>query len=237
MADKGSEERNTFLRSILNRGPNKRQIKPAENNSLLQLALGEDSEDSEEDEDFEVNDDDEEDEGSEEENDDSAEKEEEEEKSDDNKQEVEISDNEDIDEDDAGNDNEREMKTDASLTVGELIEAMKTKKKLQISQPSSVASSEISASSTKKVAILICGICLDDVSDEGDEIVECDNCGITVHEGCYGINDEDSDCGKSNETDSPTELWFCDACKLGLQPDCELCPNLGGIFKETDTGQ
>lgn len=47
----------------VNRGPNKRQIKPAENNSLLQLALGEDSEDSEEDEDFEVNDDDEEDEG------------------------------------------------------------------------------------------------------------------------------------------------------------------------------
>lgn len=78
--------------------------------------------------------------GSEEENDDSAEKEEEEEKSDDNKQEVEISDNEDIDEDDAGDDNEREMKTDASLTVGELIEAMKTKKKLQISQPSSVVS-------------------------------------------------------------------------------------------------
>lgn len=77
--------------------------------------------------------------GSEEENDDSAEKEEEE-KSDDNKQEVEISDNEDIDEDDAGDDNEREMKTDASLTVGELIEAMKTKKKLQISQPSSVVS-------------------------------------------------------------------------------------------------
>ena len=47
----------------VNRGPNKRQIKPAENNSLLQLALGEDSEDSEEDEDFEINDDDD-DEGS-----------------------------------------------------------------------------------------------------------------------------------------------------------------------------
>ena len=43
---------------IVNRGPNKRQIKPAENNSLLQLALGEDSEESEEDEDFELNDDD-----------------------------------------------------------------------------------------------------------------------------------------------------------------------------------
>ena len=45
---------------VVNRGPNKRQIKPAENNSLLQLALGEDSEDSEEDEDFELNDDDDE---------------------------------------------------------------------------------------------------------------------------------------------------------------------------------
>lgn len=44
----------------VNRGPNKRQIKPAGNNSLLQLALGEDSEDSEEDEDFELGDDDEE---------------------------------------------------------------------------------------------------------------------------------------------------------------------------------
>ena len=42
---------------VVNRGPNKRQIKPAGNNSLLQLALGEDSEDSEEDADFELNDD------------------------------------------------------------------------------------------------------------------------------------------------------------------------------------
>ena len=46
---------------IVNRGPNKRQIKPAGNNSLLQLALGEDSEDSEEDADFELNDDDDDD--------------------------------------------------------------------------------------------------------------------------------------------------------------------------------
>jgi len=36
--------------------------------------------------------------------------------------------------------------------------------------------------------------------------------------GCYGINDEESDSGKSNDTDSPTELWFCDACKTGVQP-------------------
>lgn len=57
---------------------------------------------------------------------------------------VEISDNGDIvgddNDDDEDDDNEHEMKTGASLTVGELIEAMKTKKKLQISQPSSVVS-------------------------------------------------------------------------------------------------
>ena len=41
---------------------------------------------------------------------------------------------------------------------------------------------------------------------------------IIVVIGCYGINDEDSDSGKSNDTDSPTELWFCDVCKLGMQP-------------------
>jgi len=245
-ADKEKEERNTFLRSILNRGPNKRQIKPAENNSLLQLALGEDSEDSEEDADFKISDDDDDDEeggsGSEEENDNNLEKDD---KSPASKQVAEASDGEDDEEEDEedGNvdDNEDDVQSEvvggATLTVGDLIQAMKTKKKLlSASQPSSVASSEVSVS-TKKADILICGICLDDVSDEGDEIVECDNCGITVHEGCYGINDEDSDSGKSNDTDSPTELWFCDACKVGLQPDCELCPNLGGIFKETDTGQ
>lgn len=41
---------------------------------------------------------------------------------------------------------------------------------------------------------------------------------VTNIAGCYGINDEDSDSGKSNDTDSPTELWFCDACKIGVQP-------------------
>ncbi|CAH3189731.1 unnamed protein product, partial [Porites evermanni] len=229
-----------YLYYAVNRGPNKRQIKPAENNSLLQLALGEDSEDSEEDEDFQLNDEDDDDEGGsgsdQEEDDDKTENKD---KGQLKKREVEVSDDdddEDEDDDDDDDDVQSEEAPSQTFTVGDLIEAMKTKKKIPVSQPSSVASSEVSASS-KKVDILICGICLDDVSDEGDEIVECDNCGITVHEGCYGINDEDSDSGKSNDTDSPTELWFCDACKVGLLPDCELCPNLGGIFKETDTGQ
>ncbi|KAJ7391978.1 PHD finger protein 14 [Desmophyllum pertusum] len=216
---------------IVNRGPNKRQIKPAGNNSLLQLALGEDSEDSEEDADFELNDDDDDDDeggsGSDEENDITGQVD----KSHVTKQVIEVSDDDDEDDDDSEDDDESEVATNVSaLTVGDVIQAMKTK--TAPSQPSSVASSEVSASSKKvDIHVLICGVCLDDVSDEGDEIVECDNCG------CYGINDEDSDSGKSNDTDSPTELWFCDACKIGVQPDCELCPNLGGIFKETDAGQ
>lgn len=31
--------------------------------------------------------------------------------------------------------------------------------------------------------ILICCVCLGDRSDDTNEIIECDGCGITVHEG------------------------------------------------------
>jgi len=32
--------------------------------------------------------------------------------------------------------------------------------------------------------------------------------------------------------------WFCEACSAGIEdPSCELCPNKGGIFKETDVGK
>ncbi|XP_053674629.1 PHD finger protein 14 [Anopheles nili] len=83
---------------------------------------------------------------------------------------------------------------------------------------------------------LICCACLGDRSDDQNEIVECDGCGVTVHEGCYGV----SECTSTGSTISScsTEPWFCDACKAGvLNPDCELCPNKGGIFKETDVGK
>ena len=39
------------------------------------------------------------------------------------------------------------------------------------------------------------------------------------------------------ESSASTEPWFCDACKAGVQPTCELCPSLTGIFKETDAGR
>ena len=58
--------------------------------------------------------------------------------------------------------------------------------------------------------------------------------------GCYGINEEDKDddSDKSNETDSLTEPWFCDACQAGVQPVSkiccgEVCCNMGEGFGST----
>ncbi|UYV74736.1 PHF14 [Cordylochernes scorpioides] len=87
-----------------------------------------------------------------------------------------------------------------------------------------------------KFKVLICSVCLSDASGENDEIVECDCCGVSVHESCYGISDSDSVV--STTSSCSTEPWFCDACKAGNpKPHCELCPNFGGIFKETDVGK
>lgn len=84
--------------------------------------------------------------------------------------------------------------------------------------------------------LLICCGCLGDQSDGVNELIECDGCGITVHEACYGVSDSGSVA--STDSLSPTAPWFCEACKAGvLNPVCELCPNSGGIFKETDVGK
>lgn len=41
--------------------------------------------------------------------------------------------------------------------------------------------------------ILICCVCLGDNSEDADEIIQCDNCGITVHEGNTTLH---SHCGR-----------------------------------------
>ena len=41
----------------------------------------------------------------------------------------------------------------------------------------------------KLLATPVCCCCLGDRSDDTNEIVECDGCGVTVHEGCYGVSD------------------------------------------------
>ncbi|KAL1505491.1 hypothetical protein ABEB36_005050 [Hypothenemus hampei] len=88
----------------------------------------------------------------------------------------------------------------------------------------------------KDAKLLICCGCLGDHSDSVNEIVECDSCGVTVHEACYGITDSNSLA--STNSLSPTAPWFCETCRAGIKnPICELCPNSGGIFKETDVGK
>ncbi|KAK3579284.1 hypothetical protein CHS0354_033363 [Potamilus streckersoni] len=104
----------------------------------------------------------------------------------------------------------------------------------ELSQTLPMDSSEVT-SKARPMKVLICCVCLGDISETDDEIVECDNCGVAVHEGCYGISDNQS--AASTESSASTEPWFCDACKAGVKPTCELCPNEGGIFKETDAGK
>lgn len=108
--------------------------------------------------------------------------------------------------------------------------------------------------------IIVCCVCLGDVSRNDDEIVECDSCGISVHELCYGITADDAESIHSDASSASTEPWFCDPCKSGIRSPvserdellvscvfvyfilfylqlCELCPNLGGIYKITETGR
>ena len=88
----------------------------------------------------------------------------------------------------------------------------------------------------------VCGCCLGTQSNDVNEIVECDGCGISVHEACYGIvgaaDDHEQD-DASTVSSASTEPWFCEPCRAGLtsHPPCELCPNVGGIYKRTDVGR
>ena len=86
--------------------------------------------------------------------------------------------------------------------------------------------------------VKICGCCLGQASSDANEIVECDGCGISVHEGCYGIT-ESAGSIASTVSSASTEPWFCEPCRAGLDtsPNCEFCPILGGVYKQTDVGR
>lgn len=112
---------------------------------------------------------------------------------------------------------------DTNLTAAQVLAQAKMKEAME-------------KANAKMLATPICCACLGDRSDDTNEIVECDNCGISVHEGCYGISDSVS--VSSTVSSCSTEPWFCEACKANIvSPVCELCPNKGGIFKETDVGK
>ncbi|XP_055768782.1 PHD finger protein 14-like isoform X3 [Salvelinus fontinalis] len=163
------------------------------------------------------------------------------------------SDDDDDNEDDDGGDDEDEKEEGSSIDGDK--EVKKPKKKVinssvfdkeltndSMSQGKSNKDALLERAQTWSVAaqrmehILICCVCLGDNSEDADEIIQCDNCGVTVHEGCYGVDGE-SDSIMSSASENSTEPWFCDACKNGVTPSCELCPNQDGIFKETDAGR
>lgn len=79
-------------------------------------------------------------------------------------------------------------------------------------------------------SLKICGCCLGQASSDANEIVECDGCGVSVHEGCYGIN-ETAGSVASTVSSASTEPWFCEPCRAGLDssPTCELCPLIGTL--------
>ncbi|CAH8856801.1 unnamed protein product [Trichobilharzia szidati] len=89
---------------------------------------------------------------------------------------------------------------------------------------------------TKDVDIMICMLCLGDSVDLNDELIECDGCGIVVHEDCYKV--VDSIFLSSGASSSSTDAWFCEPCLAGVtSPICELCPVLDGVFKRTDNNR
>ncbi|XP_045103809.1 uncharacterized protein LOC123499603 isoform X2 [Portunus trituberculatus] len=204
-----------FLQAMVDREPGKRKVKPSKAAlvDLAELDLGESSDDS----DFNVD-------------------------------EAKLNDDDDIsinsdpdapddDDDDDGDDDvdeEGESEEEAevtyaapekNLTVTQLLEQAKKKQALEAEK------------GFERPKILVCSVCLGDHSDDLNEIVTCDGCSVSVHEGCYGISDSVS--VSSTVSSCSTEPWFCDACKAGVvDPPCELCPNLGyTIFKETEMGR
>lgn len=69
-----------------------------------------------------------------------------------------------------------------------------------------------------------CCICMENVSTANNRLLQCSVCKIAVHQECYGV------------TYVPQGSWLCHKC-LSLpysNPKCELCPNLGGAYKQTE---
>ncbi|XP_075971693.1 uncharacterized protein LOC142973645 isoform X2 [Anticarsia gemmatalis] len=189
------------------RGPAKRKVKPVEPQSLLDFDLGEGE--SSDDSDFRIED-------HPEESDDYSIN-----TDDDDKKEAAKSESSE----ESGSDIEDEFKS-ATNQVGEetmVNDVLEKAKQKEFKFHGELAN------------MLICAGCLGSRSDDFNEIVECDGCGVTVHEGCYGVSDTTSE--SSTVSSASTEPWFCEACKAGVtDPSCELCPNKGGIFKETEVG-
>ncbi|VEN54523.1 unnamed protein product [Callosobruchus maculatus] len=195
----------------LERDPNKRRVKPVEQACVLDF-----DEESSDDSDFRIED---HPEASDDDDDDSGTGQE-----DASEEQSETSDDEDEDDEEDDLIAFRDSISNHKVTsVADIINQAAMHQKFNLDEQSAAQ-------------VLICAGCLGDQSDGVNEIVECDGCGVTVHEACYGISDTAS--LDSTDSLSPTTPWFCEACKAGVKnPVCELCPNSGGVFKETDVGR
>jgi hypothetical protein len=68
---------------------------------------------------------------------------------------------------------------------------------------------------------IVCAVCDDGDSDEGNLIVICSNCEVPVHCSCYNISK------------LPDHDWLCDACRSESPfAVCSLCPIRGGALKQ-----
>lgn len=244
----------SYTRAFANRGPNKRKVKPSFQSQLLQFTMLSDSED---DEDFVASSEDDDDYST----DHSGGVDEAERKSSDSESGVNggalntsqtvaepsntnTTDADMVDSDDDSDDEDFEpASNESSQSGGELEQANDDsnmdEEKLRKEQKEEISSADVNAhtaTKAKKSERLVCGVCLESESTEEDELVECDCCGITVHEGCYGDAEESIPEDKS-DSDAETEPWFCDPCKAKCEGYCELCPVKGGLLKQTDSGK
>jgi hypothetical protein len=78
-----------------------------------------------------------------------------------------------------------------------------------------------------------CHVCNKEECFEDDLVVECDACGLVVHQSCYGV--------RPHPGDAP---WLCDICKDDAQRPararaelCALCGKTGGALKVTACGK
>ncbi len=214
------------------RGRGKRQVKPKSNLDLLeaQIIAGADSDES--DEDFKVGD--EKDKGSDADEDSDA---------------SSASSKDSDDDDGSGEDEEEEEEEEGDDAEEDEDELSMLKKDLSTEELLRLAQQKIKDGEKTKKEVKVCGCCLGHTSSDANEIVECDGCGISVHEGCYGVPNEAAATAAEKENEdaasevsaASTEPWFCEPCRAGIPggdpPPCELCPLLGGIYKQTDVGR
>jgi hypothetical protein len=70
---------------------------------------------------------------------------------------------------------------------------------------------------------VLCMSCYDGYCSDGDDIILCDSCDISVHQSCYGV------------PNVPSGEWLCSPCSAGLSTDelvCELCFKNGGALNK-----